>query len=442
MDVLNNILIILGNCFGVITFACSAALIIHCFYDETIKLSKRKIVVMSAIVFVSVVPMKVLPENIAESTPLILFEIFAPMIIPLIGSGKKFVGYIISFFRIFMTEMLIIIASGKCDIEIMYILGIVERGNEDLGDGLLYDLSITVLPTAICLLLYFFCVRKGIVMPFRRIEKLLVFIYSITLIISMSNLVEGEVEMMRSMLDVFSLVITIITPIFIYKNRQSAYFSELSAHNESFLEAELAASRQYREAQEETRAFRHDIKNELMMLSALMQDKRFEDAESSLNEMLGKVSELSPRIVTGDDMLDSLISSKLTDLDEKGIDVTVKGVLDGGLDWKPIDICSVFANAIDNASESCEKLDDESDKYIRINFRKTDMQRIITISNPTADAVDINALNNGTFRTSKKDKEHHGFGVRNIRKTVEKYGGMLTFSCADNEFVMTVVLMK
>lgn len=49
----------------------------------------------------------------------------------------------------------------------------------------------------------------------------------------------------------------------------------------------------------------------------------------------GRLSSFSPKIVTGEDMLDALISSKLADIESKGISFTVNGVIDGGLGWKP-----------------------------------------------------------------------------------------------------------
>ena len=83
-----------------------------------------------------------------------------------------------------------------------------------------------------------------------------------------------------------------------------------------------------------------------------------------------------------------------------------------------------FANAIDNSAESCMKLPQESKRYIHISFRKTEMQRVITIKNPTAEDVDAETLNSGRYNTSKPDKEHHGFGLRSIKKAAanEKLG--------------------
>ncbi|MBP3272292.1 MAG: GHKL domain-containing protein [Ruminococcus sp.] len=44
--------------------------------------------------------------------------------------------------------------------------------------------------------------------------------------------------------------------------------------------------------------------------------------------------------------------------------------------------------------------------------------------------------------TSKEDKSLHGYGVGNIRKTVEKYGGMMRLTCKDKIFTMELILQK
>ena len=177
------------------------------------------------------------------------------------------------------------------------------------------------------------------------------------------------------------------------------------------------------------------------MLSGLLKEKKYKEAEKYISDLTGDLAALSPRIVTGDDMLDSLISSKLGELDRQGIVLTIDGGIDGGLNWPPIDICAVFANAIDNASRACMETEDGSEKYIRISFRKTKLQRVIKISNSTAAKVDCDRLMSGGSRyTTKNDKNDHGYGLMNIRKTVEKYSGLMKLSSTDNEFIITIVL--
>jgi sensor histidine kinase regulating citrate/malate metabolism len=246
-------------------------------------------------------------------------------------------------------------------------------------------------------------------------------------------------KLIRGSLTVFSVLLILIIPIVIIKTRQTAYFSELSTRSEQFLEAELAASNAYRQSQEDTRAFRHDMNNNLAVVSSLMKKGDYREAEQYINELHGRLASFSPRIVTGDDMLDALICSKLTDIESKGISFTVNGVIEGGLGWKPIDICAVFANMIDNAAEACERMTYGA-RYIDLSFRKTEHQRIITLRNSTAEKVDCSRLGDGTHYTSKADSGSHGFGVKNIKDTLNKNGAMMQLCCSENEFMTTIIL--
>ncbi|MBQ8967962.1 sensor histidine kinase [Ruminococcus sp.] len=439
----NDILIEIAANYLLVAMVLAAGMIIHCFYDERITITRRKVLALFIEMIVMELTMLFAPSFITDSVILMLLLFFLPVIIVMWGSRNGVIGHLLNFGRIMLCQVAMLMCAMLSAGRAAELMGILKEEDYLERDNLYFILTICVIPTLIILVLYFSCVRKGITMPLRRHDKFFLFVYCIIMLMAMGN-IEGEFEFdsFKPVMGLFTVLIAVSIPALIFKNRQSAYFSELSAHNESFLEAEIAASKQYRDAQEETRAFRHDIKNELTMLSALMREKRYDEAEGCLNDMLDNVSALSPKIVTGDDMLDSLISSKLSELEERGIDLTVKGVIDGGLEWKPIDICSVFANAIDNAAEACDKLPEGAEKYIRIAFRKTELQRMISVKNPTSEKVDVAALNSGAHHTSKKDKAHHGYGVGNIRRTAEKYGGMLNITCENGEFSLSIVFMK
>ena len=81
----------------------------------------------------------------------------------------------------------------------------------------------------------------------------------------------------------------------------------------------------------------------------------YDKAKEYLNTLLGDVRAMSPKYNTGDEMLDCIVGMKSAKMEEQGIDFTLEGVIDGGLGMKPMDICSIFANAFDNAIEACEK---------------------------------------------------------------------------------------
>lgn len=330
--------------------------------------------------------------------------------------------------------------------------GFLEMDLDELSFGAVVclDLSMLFIVFAAFLYIYKSVYKKGIAMRPRSSDVVMTgtyCIYVLMMIMIFTGMEEEGIAFVAEygfLRGIFSFVMTavaIATPYFIVRNMLSAYYSELSDYQQSFLDAELNASKQYREAQEETRAFRHDVQNELTVISMLMKDGRYSEAEQCVNDMLSEVSALSPKIVTGDDMLDALISSKLSCFEENGVTLTVDGVLEGGLDWKPMDKCKVFANALDNAFEACMKPENTEMRHISLTFKKTKHQRFVSITNPCVEEVDCKALMSGAKVTSKSDKQLHGYGIQIIKRTVEKYGGMIRLNCDSGKFILEIILM-
>ena len=48
---------------------------------------------------------------------------------------------------------------------------------------------------------------------------------------------------------------------------------------------------------------------------------------------------------------------------------------------------------------------------------------------------------NKTIATSKSDKDHHGFGVSNILRVVQKYDGEADLSADDKQFTLDLNLV-
>ncbi|MCR5227738.1 MAG: hypothetical protein K6E27_11050 [Eubacterium sp.] len=56
---------------------------------------------------------------------------------------------------------------------------------------------------------------------------------------------------------------------------------------EKYIEAELEYINQYKKKQNETKAFRHDIINNLSLLDVMLKDGKTDDAKDHLDELLG-----------------------------------------------------------------------------------------------------------------------------------------------------------
>ena len=126
-------------------------------------------------------------------------------------------------------------------------------------------------------------------------------------------------------------------------------------------------------------------------------------------------------------------------MDERNIRFTVDGTVDGGLKLKPMDMCSIFANILDNAIEAscvCEE------PYITVSIKKTEKFFVIKITNSASTKIDTGMLLSSTGYTSKKDTEHHGFGLLNVRRAVEDLGGILKAESDEKSFALTVMLPR
>ncbi len=235
-------------------------------------------------------------------------------------------------------------------------------------------------------------------------------------------------------------VLGILAPVLIVMNAADKSLKEKNEYQETYLNAELEYIERYKNAQTETRAFRHDIINNLSLTSMMLEEGKVEDANQHLKELLGNVRALSPSIITGDEMLDCIVAMKADKMKELDISFTTDGVVDGGLHMKPMDICSIFANALDNAIEAARKV--EKEPWVDLKIKRTEKFFVLKVSNAAEGKVDVEKLFMSNGYTSKSDKEHHGFGLRNIRQAVEEYDGLVKADSDEGTFGLSIMIPR
>lgn len=88
------------------------------------------------------------------------------------------------------------------------------------------------------------------------------------------------------------------------------------------------------------------------------------------------------------------------------------------------------SNAFDAAKKESKKQVD-----IEISYDKEDI--IVKVSNCFSGKVEIK---NGQISTSKADKDWHGWGLQNVRDSVDKYDGIMDIDAKGNIFSVTILL--
>lgn len=310
---------------------------------------------------------------------------------------------------------------------------------------LIYQIIVFVVTSGLLALLYFgYYKRKRfyVLRPRNRVFFILwILLFAFVPMLAVNqDTVESRYGALSFVFGILIPLMGVIGPMVLVMTAAEKNLKDKVEYQESYLKTELEYIDQYKKNQMETRAFRHDIINNLSLMDMMMSEGKTEEASKHLKELLGSVQALSPQYVTGDEMLDGIVSMKAGKMLDEGIKFTLDGVVDGGLKMSPMDICGIFANALDNALEAASQT--KPDAWVNMEIKRTEKFFIIRIQNSVKETVDVQALMNSDGYSSKNDREHHGFGLSNIKATVGKYDGMLKAESEGGEFILSIMIPR
>ena len=184
---------------------------------------------------------------------------------------------------------------------------------------------------------------------------------------------------------------------------------------------------------EDQRKFRHDYRNHMICIQALMKEKQYSDAEQYIQEITHKEIIENNGFFTGNQIADAILYDKSINAESVNAKIQFEGSI---CDKLPLsDICVILANALDNAIEACVKITSSEKKFIMVKCAFAQNIQIIQISNPVEQDVEIY---NNAVETTKEDKSAHGIGLYNIMKIVEKYDGEYGITCENKQFVLDI----
>jgi len=165
------------------------------------------------------------------------------------------------------------------------------------------------------------------------------------------------------------------------------------------------------------RRFKHDLVNHIGALRELMNQKKTEEAKAYIDKIWNIQDEFDLKLHTGDSFLDVIVNYYLYLAVKENIEFVVSGKLTEKLQLEMFDITILMGNLLQNAIEAAIKA---AVPRIRVEIIEHQKEFFIVVSNSVDEKINIKK---GFFMTSKGDKVNHGFGLKNIAATVEKYHG-------------------
>lgn len=186
---------------------------------------------------------------------------------------------------------------------------------------------------------------------------------------------------------------------------------------------------------DELRAGKHDMQAHLIVLQYYLAAGELVKAQEYLSQVM-RIPCFSggPTVDVGNGLVNAVLSFRLH-RSAKQIELKTRGLLPEAMTIEDVDLCVLFSNLISNSVEACEKLT-HRDRVITLEIRQDSENLTIIIENPIEWKLDTRILGKGT---TKEDKDSHGYGLRNIQKVVEKYGGELLFDIHEEVFGIKII---
>lgn len=177
----------------------------------------------------------------------------------------------------------------------------------------------------------------------------------------------------------------------------------------------------------------HDLRRQLRALELAGEEER----KAVLEETRRAAEFYDAAIRTGHEVIDTLLTEKNLLCTNRGIRlscaVSVRSVDCIGT----VDLYTMLSNALDNAIESAERLEEPGMKTIRFSMVQRGEMLNVEVENYYAGAVE---LRNGLPVTSKADTANHGIGVKSIRTLARRYGGDIAIRTEDQIFLLQIVI--
>lgn len=215
---------------------------------------------------------------------------------------------------------------------------------------------------------------------------------------------------------------------------------EMMEQQNKFLEHELSNQvekyRQFSESVDELRAYRHDMKNHMLCIDILLQEGSIEEAKQYINS-LSTIFQSQRKMDYEDNyILSALLNEKISKAQTMNVNITQKISIHRKLNIENRDWCTIFGNALDNALEALEKVE-ESKRNLEILITNHNNILSVKISNSMIGELKPQGK---SFQTTKSDQYLHGLGLNNMRKAIEKYHGDMKIDIIQKQFVLTFIL--
>ncbi len=207
-------------------------------------------------------------------------------------------------------------------------------------------------------------------------------------------------------------------------NAQNLAFAQLGAATKQI--------EQLREAEKSFAIYRHDFRHHLNYINSCITEYKLEEASAYIQQTVEAMDHMKLMQYSQNEPLNLILSAYVSKAKEKEITIKVSVSVHDFERFQMTDLCSLLANALENAINACVLLETEAERYIKLRMYEKNNKLCIDVRNSYA----IEPVFEDTLPISSC--EGHGIGVKSIVHVIEKYEGVYRFFAKDGTFTLQV----
>ncbi len=186
---------------------------------------------------------------------------------------------------------------------------------------------------------------------------------------------------------------------------------------------------------EAIRGLKHDIKNHILILESIYKNKQFEEFEDYIEKILNEIENENKIVNSTNFIVDSITNLKLKELADDRIEISTNVKIPSKLNILAFDLNVLLSNLLDNAITAIKETDGQVKLSLYMHCVKGSL--IIIIDNTYNGKITVSE---GNFVTTKKIKDNHGIGLKNVKNIVEQYNGDIDINYTDSTFTVEILI--
>lgn len=181
----------------------------------------------------------------------------------------------------------------------------------------------------------------------------------------------------------------------------------------------------------------HEYKNQIVCMDMLMKKKDYSKLEDYIGNISDGLDAQLDMVDTNNDVVNAIFNAKYYEAIKNDVLVVLKINDLSDIKISDNDIVTILSNLLDNAIEAAKQCD-IGKRIVKIKMLYEDAVLSIAVSNSYK--AELVLTEDGYIRTTKKDREEHGWGMRNVVATLEKYNAEYIIDYKNGEFVFSIIM--